>query len=115
MSDRLTLANAIEDAGIERAKAERVASAIVDIIHDSVATKSDIQLLRSDLKSDVHQVRSDLKSDVHQLRGDLAVFATKADLAEAKVEILKWMVSAIGIQTVVIIGAVIALVRVVPH
>ena len=27
----------------------------------------------------------------------------------------KWMVSAIGIQTVVIIGAVIALVRVVPH
>jgi hypothetical protein len=98
----------------------------VDIIHDSVATKSDIQLLRSDLKSDVHQVRSDLKSDVHQLRsdlksdvhqlrGDLAVFATKADLAEAKVEILKWMVSAIGIQTVVIIGAVIALVRVVPH
>jgi hypothetical protein len=70
-----------------------VASAIVDIIHDSVATKSDIQLLRS----------------------DLAVFATKADLAETKVEILKWMASTIGIQTVVILGAVIALVRVVPH
>ena len=33
MSDRLTLAHAIEDAGIERVKAERVASAIVDVIH----------------------------------------------------------------------------------
>ena len=104
MSDRLTLANAIEDAGIERAKAERVASAIVDIIHDSVATKSDIQILRSDLKSDVQLLRS-----------DLAVFATKADLAETKVEILKWMVSTIGIQTVVILGAGLALVRLVPH
>ena len=92
MSDRLTLANAIEDAGIEWAKAERVASAIVDIIHDSVATKSDIQLLRSDLKSDVHLFRS-----------DLAVFATKADLTETKVAILKWTVSTIGIQTVVIL------------
>ena len=38
MSDRLALSNAIEDAGIERAKAERAASVIVDLIHDSVAT-----------------------------------------------------------------------------
>jgi hypothetical protein len=43
---------------------------------------------------------------------DLAAFATKVHLAEAKAEILKWMVSTtIGVQTVVIIGAVIALVR----
>ena len=52
-------------------------------------------------------------------KADLAAYATRADLqaalADTKVEILKWMVSAIGIQTVVIIGAVIALVRVVPH
>jgi lipoate synthase len=47
---------------------------------------------------------------------DLSTLATKSDLllglAETKAEILKWMVSAIGIQTVVIIGAVVALVRV---
>ncbi|WP_428484959.1 coiled-coil domain-containing protein [Rhodopila sp.] len=42
---------------------------------------------------------------------DLAVFATRSDLAETKADILKWMVSTIGIQTVVIIGAVVALVR----
>ena len=32
MSDRLALANAIEDAGIERGKAQRMASVIFDAI-----------------------------------------------------------------------------------
>jgi hypothetical protein len=37
-------------------------------------------------------------------------------MAEQKAEILKrWIMGTIGIQTVVIIGAVLALVRVVPH
>jgi len=46
---------------------------------------------------------------------DVSNLATKADLqvglAETKAEILKWMVGSIGIQTVVIIGAVVALMR----
>jgi hypothetical protein len=33
MSDRLALANAIVDAGIERGNAERLASVIFDTIH----------------------------------------------------------------------------------
>ncbi len=45
----------------------------------------------------------------------IADLATKADLAqqlaETKADILKWVVSTIGIQTVVIIGAVLALMR----
>jgi uncharacterized protein (DUF39 family) len=48
--------------------------------------------------------------DIHQAV-DVSNLATKADLAEMKAEILKWIVSMIGIQTIVIIGAVIALVR----
>jgi hypothetical protein len=51
MSDRLALANAIEDAGIERSKAERVASVIVDLVHDSVATKADVQALGAELRA----------------------------------------------------------------
>ncbi|MCI0735786.1 MAG: CCDC90 family protein [Beijerinckiaceae bacterium] len=45
--------------------------------------------------------------------------ATKADLAkleskiaEVKADILKWMVGAIGFQTVVIVGALVSLVRI---
>ena len=49
MSDRLALSNAIEDAGIERSKAERLASVIYDTIRDNVATKADLQLVRADL------------------------------------------------------------------
>ena len=52
MSDRLALANAIEDAGIPRDKAQRLASVIHDAIHDSVATKADLHILRSDLRHD---------------------------------------------------------------
>ena len=40
MSDRLALSNAIEDAGIPRDKAQRLASVIFEAIHTSVATKA---------------------------------------------------------------------------
>ena len=42
MTDRLALADVIEDGGIERAKAVKIATAIFDAIHDNVATKADI-------------------------------------------------------------------------
>jgi len=49
VSDRLALSNAIEDAGIERHKAQRLASVIFDAIHDNVATKADLLALESRL------------------------------------------------------------------
>jgi len=53
------------------------------------------------------------KTDIAMMKTDLA--ATKADLelrlAELKAELLKWLLGSIGIQTVVIIGALLALVR----
>jgi hypothetical protein len=56
MSDRLTLAHAIEDAGIERSKAERMASVIFDAIHDNVATKADVAAVRADLTLVEHRL-----------------------------------------------------------
>jgi hypothetical protein len=43
MTDRLSLANALADAKIERPAAERIATEIFDAIHDSVATKQDVE------------------------------------------------------------------------
>ena len=71
VSDRLALANAIEDAGIERAKAERVASVIVDLVHDSVATQADVQALGSELKADVAATRAELKAEIAAVRTEL--------------------------------------------
>ena len=53
MSDRLALSNAIEDAGIERHKAQRLASVIFDAIHDNVATKADVTAAGSTLRHDL--------------------------------------------------------------
>lgn len=49
MSDRLALANAIEEAGIARDKAQHLASVIFEAIHTSVATKADLQALEARL------------------------------------------------------------------
>lgn len=76
MSDRLTLANAIVDAGIERPQAERIASTIVDLIHDNVATKADIARLEAVTKAEFGVVRGEMALVEHRLTtrlGGLAV------------------------------------------
>ena len=45
-TDRLSLANALEAANIERPVADRIATEIYDAIHDNVATKADLRELR---------------------------------------------------------------------
>lgn len=74
-------------AGFSEAQAEAVTSVVQrtrDVDAADLATRSDIALLRSELD--------------HK--------ATKADLGEFKADILKWMFGAIGFQTLVVVGAV---------
>jgi hypothetical protein len=59
-TDRLSLANALADANIDRNAAERIATEIFDAIHDNVATKGDVAAVRADLKADIAAVRADL-------------------------------------------------------
>ena len=49
MTDRLSLANALAEAKIERSAAERIATEIFDAIHDSVATKADVASVKTDI------------------------------------------------------------------
>jgi len=74
MSDRLALANAIEDAGIPRDKAQRVASVIFDAIHDNVATKADVQALAASTKADLRTAIIELKHDL-TMRGIAGLLA----------------------------------------
>ena len=67
MSDRLALANAIEDAGIERDKAQRLASVIFDAIHDNVATKADVQGVQRDVQASAAALRLELAQMEHRL------------------------------------------------
>lgn len=78
MTDRLSLANALADAKIERSAAERIATEIFEAIHDSVATKADLERLQS---ANAAQF-SELKTDLERLED-----GTKSDFAAAKVDL----------------------------
>ncbi len=69
MSDRLTLA-AIENAGIERPKAERLASVIFDAIHDKAA-KAELKADAAAVRVDVATVRSELNADIDRVEAKL--------------------------------------------
>ena len=93
MSDRLTLANAVEealksiagqgavsvDAKVVRASAERVASVIFDAIHDQVATKADLQ-------AEIAPLRSDMNSGF--ARTDVAIERVRSTVRETESRLL---------------------------
>jgi hypothetical protein len=49
MTDRLTLAHALEEGGMARAAAEHVATEIYEAIYNNVATKTDLRELEARL------------------------------------------------------------------
>ena len=86
--DMLKLAQRLEAAGFPPKQAQDMASAIADTIIDSVVTRKYLDLRLTELRSD-----------------------TTARLAELKAEMLKWMIGAVGLQRVAILGGVAALFR----
>ena len=88
MSDRPALARAIEDAGIPRDKAQRLASVIYDAIHDNVVTKADIAPLatkveavgadvRSVVRAELQAVRTEVQGARTELKGDIALIENR--------------------------------------
>jgi hypothetical protein len=66
MTDRLSLTNALAAANIDRKAAERIATEIFDAIHDNVATKQDLQLVKAEVEAKIdlmkHQIVTRLGS-----------------------------------------------------
>jgi len=92
MTDRLTLAHALEDANIERGAAERIATEINDAITANVATKPDLQQLEQRLGlrfaaidtrfAEIGKVLSDAKAEIRNwmLAQTFAILAVVAVL-----------------------------------
>ena len=98
--DTLKFAQTLRDkAKFSPEQAEGLAEAFSQASADQLATKSDIAELRSDFRADLREV---------ELRLEAKILST---VAECKADILKWMFGTIGFQTVVILGAVLALSR----
>jgi hypothetical protein len=63
--DTLKLARTLSDAGMERGQAEALSSGLAQSLKESdVATKTDVQLLRSDMD----RLRADLKTEMANSR-----------------------------------------------
>jgi ribosomal protein L29 len=81
---------------------------------DLAAVRTEIAGLRTELKTEIAELRTDLKTEIAELRTELKTeFAElKIEIAGIKVELLKWIIGAIGFQTVVILGTVISVIRI---
>jgi len=67
MADRLSLANVLAEARIDRSIAERIATEIFDAIHDSVATKADLERLEATTRAEFAAVRAEMALLEHRL------------------------------------------------
>ena len=110
--DTLKLAQRLEAAGLPPKQAQDVASAISDTIGDAVVTREYLDLRLGELRAQLDLRLGELRAELDLRLGEIrAVMSTKADLAEAKGELLKWMFGAVGLQTLAILGGVAALFR----
>jgi hypothetical protein len=113
-------------AGMPEAQAEVLADQQSRLIDEKLATKMDLAETGRALKDDLAKTEAVLKTDLAKteaaLRADLAKIeaALRSELMRldtkieaSKSEIIKWMFGTIGFQTLIIIGAVIALARLV--
>lgn len=92
MTDTLAIAKLLRNTKLDPADAETIALAMKDAYGD-LATKADMALIRS---------------EIAVIRADLDRYATKADLAEAKADLIKWVVG-MGFAQVGMIIAVLKL------
>jgi hypothetical protein len=87
--DTLKLADRLEAAGMSAAQARGTAAALAETMTGAVATASDVAALRAEIRESELRLRAEIRSDI-----------------------LKWVIGAIGFQTIVVIGAVAGLIRV---
>ena len=108
--DTLKLATALRDrARLTQEQAEGFATAIGDALHDDLATKSDLAATQADILLEFGQVRREIEAMKADTR--LEFSQVRREIEAVKADILKWMFGAIGFQTVVVVGAILALVR----
>lgn len=96
----MTLAQRLEAAGLPRRQAQDVARALSETIGEVIITREYLDLR-------LGEMRAELDLRLGEIR---ATMATKAELAEAKGEVLTWMFGAVGLQTLAILGGVVAII-----
>ena len=108
--DSLSYARSLEAGGFTRQQAEVLAEKQAELIDDRLATKDDLEALRVATKADLEALRLSLEAKITESRIGL-----EGKISDSKAEILKWMFGAIGLQTFVLLGALLGLGRWAAH
>ncbi len=116
--DTLRLARMLREKGHFTAEqAEDLAEALGEAQHGDLATKADLAPLAT--KAELASFKADLEAKIDKVEAKIenvetkvGYLATKAELSDVRADILKWIVGAIGFQTVVMVGALVTLVRI---
>jgi F0F1-type ATP synthase membrane subunit b/b' len=132
--DTLAFVQRLTAAGFAREQAEAIVEGLAEADTSQVASKADITELRHDLGETKAELKADLAALKAELKADLVALRTeaKADLAALKAEAKADLQAQIGrlelklgefktdlfrhmlVQTGVIVGAVIALMKLIP-
>ena len=120
----LQIAKRLEAAGMAQRAAETLAELLQErevASREAVATKADIESLRSETKADIELLRAEIKADIELLRSetkadiDALRVSTRADLervegrlegkiVEAKFDLLKWIAPLMAAQLLALAG-----------
>jgi translation initiation factor IF-2 len=93
--DRLSYIDILKTAGVEEPVARAHASALDGALHDSVATKEDVEALGRSTRADIEALKWETKGDIEALRRetkeDIAAlkWETKGDIEALKKDVLK--------------------------
>jgi hypothetical protein len=99
--DTLKLSKALQSE-FTPAHAEALTEAFSTSAQDTVATKRDLIQVEAKLSAEIQNLRTELKGDIQALRGEFVSF---------KVELIKWVVTAIAFNLLGTAGLIITLVR----
>jgi hypothetical protein len=109
----LKLADRLEAAGMPAAQARGTAAALAETMTGAGATAADVAAVRAEIRESEVRLRGDIRESEDRLRGDIRESESRLriEIADLRAELLKWVIGAIGFQTVIIIGAVAGLIR----
>lgn len=98
----------LTESGFTEQQAEALAKEQVQLLNSNLATKVDLQTVKADLEAKIEAVRADLETVKAELEAKIEVVKAdiEAKIEASKVDLLKWIVTAMIAQATLIVALV---------
>ena len=106
--DTLLYSEKLQKVGVSKEQAKVQAETLKEIIDDNLATKRDLEEVKTELKRDIESLRIELKKDIEMLRVESKkdLETTKSELAlqinQQVTSVIKWVAGLFIAQTGII-------------